>query len=148
MFDLSFGELVVVAVLALLVLGPQRLPKAARFAGLWVRKARAQWYSVKSEFERELAADEMKRSLGNPVQDLRDDVEGLGRGLGDSVRDLESEARADADAATAILSPDPGAAADDAPATPREDEATSPAPPEAADDETPPAGKRAEPPAP
>lgn len=147
MFDLSFGELVVVAVLALLVLGPQRLPKAARFAGLWVRKARAQWYSVKSEFERELAADEMKRSLGNPVQDLRDDVEGLGRGLGDSVRDLESEARADADAATAILSPDPVAATDDAPATPREDEATSPAPPEAADDETPPAGKRVEPPA-
>jgi sec-independent protein translocase protein TatB len=147
MFDLSFGELVVVAVLALLVLGPQRLPKAARFAGLWVRKARAQWYSVKSEFERELAADEMKRSVGNPVQDLRDDVEGLGRGLGDSVRDLESEARADADAATAILPPEPGAATDDAPGTPRDDEATSPIP-DAADDETPPAGKRAEPPAP
>jgi len=106
MFDLSFGELVVVAVLALLVLGPERLPKAARFAGLWVRKARAQWYSVKSEFERELAADEMKRSLGNPVQDLRDDVAGLGRDLGDTVRDFESEARAEADAATALLSPD------------------------------------------
>ena len=107
MFDLSFGELVVVAVLALLVLGPERLPKAARFAGLWVRKARAQWYSVKSEFERELAAEEMKRSIGNPVQDLRDDVSGLGRELGTTVRDLESEARAEADAATALLAPDP-----------------------------------------
>ena len=52
-----------IAIVALLVLGPERLPKAARFAGLWVRRARAQWYSVKSELENELAADELKRSL-------------------------------------------------------------------------------------
>jgi sec-independent protein translocase protein TatB len=116
MFDLSFGELVVVAVLALLVLGPQRLPKAARFAGLWVRKARAQWYSVKSEFERELAADELKRSVGNPVQDLRDDVGGLGRDLGTPLRDIESELRADADAATAVLKPEPDKKPPDPPA--------------------------------
>jgi sec-independent protein translocase protein TatB len=63
MFDFSFGEMLVVAVVALIVLGPERLPKAARFAGLWVRKARAQWYSVKSELEQELASDELKRSL-------------------------------------------------------------------------------------
>ena len=63
MFDLGFGELVVIAVVALIVLGPERLPKAARFAGLWMRRARAQWHSVRSEFEREMAADELKRSL-------------------------------------------------------------------------------------
>jgi sec-independent protein translocase protein TatB len=63
MFDLGFGELLLIAVVALVVLGPERLPKAARFAGLWVRRARAQWYSVKSELERELAADELKRSI-------------------------------------------------------------------------------------
>ena len=63
MFDIGFSELLVVAVVALVVLGPERLPKAARFAGLWVRSARAQWYSVKSELEHELAADELKRSL-------------------------------------------------------------------------------------
>ena len=51
MFDVGFSELLIIAVVALLVLGPERLPKAARFAGLWVRKARAQWYSVKSELE-------------------------------------------------------------------------------------------------
>ena len=43
MFDIGFSELLVIAVVALLVLGPERLPTAARFAGLWVRKARAQW---------------------------------------------------------------------------------------------------------
>lgn len=63
MFDFSFGELMVVALVALVVLGPERLPKAARFTGLWVRRARAQWYSVKSELEQELASDELKRSL-------------------------------------------------------------------------------------
>jgi len=63
MFDIGFSELIVIAVVALIVLGPERLPRAARFAGLWVRRARAQWYSVKSEFEREIAADELKRSV-------------------------------------------------------------------------------------
>ena len=63
MFDLGFSELLLVALVALVVLGPERLPKAARFAGLWVRRARAQWHSVKSELERELGEEELRRSL-------------------------------------------------------------------------------------
>ena len=45
MFGISSGELFFIAIIALIVLGPERLPKATRFAGLWVRRARAQWYS-------------------------------------------------------------------------------------------------------
>lgn len=63
MFDFSFGEMLVVALVALIVLGPERLPKAARFAGLWVRKARAQWHAVKNELEQELANEDLRRSL-------------------------------------------------------------------------------------
>lgn len=63
MFDIGFSELFVIAVVALVVLGPKRLPNAARFAGLWVRRARAQWHSVKSDLERELADEELRRSL-------------------------------------------------------------------------------------
>jgi sec-independent protein translocase protein TatB len=63
MFDIGFSELFLIAIVALVVLGPERLPKAARFAGLWVRRARAQWYSVKSELERELATEELQRTL-------------------------------------------------------------------------------------
>lgn len=85
MFDLGFSELLLVAVVALIVLGPERLPKAARFAGLWVRRARSQWDSVKSELERELAADELKRN----VQESRDVM----RELGDSMRNTGDEAR-------------------------------------------------------
>lgn len=122
MFDIGFSELLVIAVVALLVLGPERLPKAARFAGLWVRKARAQWYSVKSEFEREMASDELKRSVGNPLDDLRTAASDAARDLGDTQRDLadalrdtEALVRADADAATAVQDI-PAAATADAPA--------------------------------
>ncbi len=72
MFDVGFSELLVIAVVALLVLGPERLPKAARFAGLWVRRARAQWNSVKAEFERDIADDELKRTLRETQASLRD----------------------------------------------------------------------------
>ena len=106
MFDLGFSELLVVAVVALIVLGPERLPKAARFAGLWVRKARAQWYSVKSEFEREMASDELKRSVGNPAQDLRKELASVGQAVSDEVRDLDAIARADADTAVQDIPPE------------------------------------------
>jgi sec-independent protein translocase protein TatB len=84
MFDIGFSELLVIAIVALLVLGPERLPRAARFAGLWVRRARAQWYSVKSELESELADDELKRSLQrtrDELRDVQDQLQAQGRGL-------------------------------------------------------------------
>jgi sec-independent protein translocase protein TatB len=90
MFDIGFSELLVIAVVALVVLGPERLPKAARFAGLWVRRARAQWYSVKSELERELAADELKRSLHDSAAAMRD--------IDASVRAADADARREFDA--------------------------------------------------
>jgi len=83
-FDIGFSELLVVAIVALVVLGPERLPKAARFAGLWVRRARNQWDSVKQELERELQAEDIKRQM----QDVRQ-----------SMQDTESELRASGEAA-------------------------------------------------
>ncbi|PJK08059.1 twin-arginine translocase subunit TatB [Lysobacteraceae bacterium NML120232] len=63
MFEVSFPELIILAVIVLLVLGPERLPRAARLAGLWVRRARAYWHSVKSELDAELMAEEMRHNL-------------------------------------------------------------------------------------
>jgi sec-independent protein translocase protein TatB len=167
MFDIGFSELLVIAVVALLVLGPERLPKAARFAGLWVRKARAQWYSVKSEFEREMAADELKRSVGNPLGDLRSAVSEAGRELGDVGRDVgqtlrdthdlaRSELVADTDAATAVQDiPAAALPPPDAPdAAPRQPELdnfefhTDPEPAPAPGDAAPATGRRDEPPSP
>lgn len=123
MFDIGFSELLIIGVVALLVLGPERLPKAARFAGLWVRKARAQWYSVKAEFERELASDEMRR-ISDPARELREavdearrDVDAAGRELGEAAREANDSVRA---AATPETSRPADAAA---PGDPREDKA-------------------------
>ncbi|MHC9083626.1 Sec-independent protein translocase protein TatB [Luteimonas sp. RIT-PG2_3] len=93
MFDIGFSEIVVIAVVALIVLGPERLPKAARFAGLWVRRARAQWYSVKSEFEREMAAEDLKRSLDEAKQTLRDVETKIRAASEDAQREVEGMRR-------------------------------------------------------
>jgi sec-independent protein translocase protein TatB len=91
MFDIGFSELFVIALVALLVLGPERLPRAARFAGLWVRRARAQWYSVKSELENELADDELKRSLLQTRDQLQDEMRQARDGLARGSRALRGE---------------------------------------------------------
>ena len=92
MFDIGFSELVVIALVALVVLGPERLPKAARLAGLWVRRARAHWYAVKSELEQELAADELRRSLRETQDALRE--------TGESLRDAPAQPPPPAPAST------------------------------------------------
>lgn len=89
MFDVGFSELLIIAVVALLVLGPERLPKAARFAGLWVRKARAQWYSVKSELELELAQEEMKKHLQEAENSIKVPVQALTEDLQKSGADID-----------------------------------------------------------
>ena len=123
MFDLGFSELFLVAIVALVVLGPERLPKAARFAGLWVRRARAQWYSVKGELERELAAEELQRSLQETRETAKDietqvrDTEAMARREFERMQaqmaghdpDIAADA-ADAEAPTALPEPDPTAA--------------------------------------
>jgi len=89
-FDIGFSELLLIAVVALVVLGPERLPKAARFAGLWVRRARNQWDSVRQELERELHAEELKRNL----QDVRQSMQQAGSGLREQVGQVQTEAEA------------------------------------------------------
>jgi len=109
MFDIGFSELLVIAVVALIVLGPERLPKAARFAGLWVRRARQQWYSVKSEFENELAADELKRSLRETQESLRPAEAQLRDGasaLQQQVAELEQQAAEPVAAAATLPEPE------------------------------------------
>ena len=113
MFDLGFSELLVIAVVALIVLGPERLPKAARFAGLWVRRARAQWYSVKAELEHDLAADELKRSLRDTEDAMRRASSEL-RDAGDSVRREFDAVRDEAESAVSPQTPQtPQPSADD-----------------------------------
>ncbi|MFJ4458276.1 Sec-independent protein translocase protein TatB [Pseudomonas sp. NPDC089392] len=65
MFGISFSELLLVGLVALLVLGPERLPAAARTAGLWVGRLKRSFNAIKDEVERELGADDVRRQLLN-----------------------------------------------------------------------------------
>ena len=65
MFDVGFWEILLILVLALVVIGPERLPGAARQAGFWVGKARRYIEGVRSEVEEELDVSEFKRILHN-----------------------------------------------------------------------------------
>jgi sec-independent protein translocase protein TatB len=94
MFGISFSELLLVGLVALLVLGPERLPGAARTAGLWIGRLKRSFNAIKQEVEREIGADEIRRQLHN-----------------EHILSLEEEARK-------IMQPQQPPAAPVAPATP------------------------------
>ena len=81
MFDIGLMELIFIAVITLLVVGPERMPKIARTAGLWLGKMRGFVSSVKQDIDRELAAEELKAVLEKQasvpeLQELIDEVSG------------------------------------------------------------------------
>ena len=59
MFDISFAEMMVVAVIALLVIGPEKLPKVARDLGKLVTRAKLYFHSIKTDMSREIRMDEL-----------------------------------------------------------------------------------------
>lgn len=67
MIELSLGKMVLLALIALIVLGPEKLPGAARTAGALLRRVRSGWDNVKAEVERELEIEEIRRSAREAV---------------------------------------------------------------------------------
>ena len=65
MFDIGFVELLLVGVVGLIVLGPERLPVAIRQIALHVGRLKRMYRSVKSDIEKEVGADEIRRQLHN-----------------------------------------------------------------------------------
>ena len=68
MFDIGFWELAIIALVALLVVGPERLPRLARTLGMWLGKGRRILSGIKDEIDREIQADEIKQSLENKMR--------------------------------------------------------------------------------
>ena len=65
MLDIGFTELLLVAIIALVVLGPERLPQAIKTTAYWVGKIRRSFQSVKDELEKEIDADGIRRQIHN-----------------------------------------------------------------------------------
>lgn len=67
MFDIGFAELLLISLIALIVIGPKRLPETARFLGYWLGKLRRTIGRARHEMEREFGIDEIKREVHNTL---------------------------------------------------------------------------------
>jgi sec-independent protein translocase protein TatB len=65
MFGIGFSELLLVGLVSVVVLGPERLPGAVRVAGLWVGRLKRSFNEIKTEVEREIGVDEIRRQLAS-----------------------------------------------------------------------------------
>lgn len=77
MFDIGFWELLIIAIVALIVVGPEKLPRLVRVAGLWLGRANAQFQSVKNDIAKELRAEELRQALKKPddLPDLNEKID-------------------------------------------------------------------------
>lgn len=87
MFDIGFSELVIVAVVALLVLGPERLPATVRTVGMWVGRTRRALGNVQREISEELRIEEMRQAAKTKQEELEKQVGSMQRPFSDSLRD-------------------------------------------------------------
>ena len=71
MFDIGFSELLLFGVIALIVLGPEKLPQAARTAGQWYAKLRRTVSTLQSEIEAELDLAETRQQMQNELAKIR-----------------------------------------------------------------------------
>lgn len=92
MFDFSFGELLLCFLIALIVLGPQRLPGVARAIGRWTGQAKSYMRNLTAELERETQLSEMKKQLEEVQRTMREHTEAVqaeARKAGESFRGTE-----------------------------------------------------------
>jgi len=98
MFDIGFPELILIAVVGLLVIGPERLPEALRTLGLWLGRMRRSFVSVKNEIEKEIGMDEVRRQLHNEA--VMDEMKRIESEMRDTVDDASATDTKPADAAS------------------------------------------------
>lgn len=98
MFDVGISELLVIGVVALIVIGPERLPKVARTVGLLVGRMQRYVATVKADLSQELQLDELRKSgqvfkdsLEQTGQHIRNEVNDVHQSLGDAARYVAPE---------------------------------------------------------
>lgn len=109
MFDVGLSELMVIAVVALVVIGPERLPRVARTAGLLLGRLQRYVSDVKSDINREIQLDELKKMQ----QEMTDQVTNLQASVTHEMREVESSVNTAIEplAAAAAAAPAPTSAA-------------------------------------
>ena len=89
MFDVGFWELMLIGLVALLVFGPERLPRLVRETSLWVRKVRSVVGSAKTEIDRELQLYELRQTMEAKRQQFAREVQSLESDAAELKRELD-----------------------------------------------------------
>ncbi|MBU1191121.1 MAG: Sec-independent protein translocase protein TatB [Gammaproteobacteria bacterium] len=113
MFDIGFSELALIMVVALIVVGPERLPRLVRTAGLYLGRARRAVAAIKADVQRELAAEELKQTLKEQAQSI-------------GLHEIIEETQEAATAAEQLLKPDQPAASTTSTALPDKKSTSTP----------------------
>ena len=103
MFDVGFSEIVLIAVVALIVIGPERLPKTARTLGHLFGRLQRYVNEVKADISREMELDELKKlqqEVKSAAQDIEQSVSNMKNEVDAGVRSVEAELNAEAFAST------------------------------------------------
>jgi sec-independent protein translocase protein TatB len=87
MFDIGFTELLIVAVVALIVVGPERLPTAVRTVGMWVGRIRRTLGNVQKEISEELRVDEMRKAAKEQQEQLESQIDDMQKPFSESLRE-------------------------------------------------------------
>ncbi|MEX1237109.1 MAG: Sec-independent protein translocase protein TatB [Pseudomonadales bacterium] len=100
MFDIGFPELLIVSIVALLVIGPEKLPETVRTIALWLGRLRRSLANIKMELENELGADEIRRQLHNDsimkeLDDARQDLNGIINDTNSTITEIKDSAKVD-----------------------------------------------------
>jgi len=92
MFDIGFTEILVILVVALVVIGPDKLPATARTLGLWWGRIKYQFQAAKRDFDREIGGDEIRRQLHNEqvMQELGESKEAIRRVMDDTDQTIKN----------------------------------------------------------
>jgi sec-independent protein translocase protein TatB len=88
MFDVGFAEILLLSLIGLLVLGPERLPRVARTLGGMARKARTSWTSLKQSIDAELRAEELKEPLKRFENEIKSTADQFKSGV-ESLKELD-----------------------------------------------------------
>ncbi|MEM7096620.1 MAG: Sec-independent protein translocase protein TatB [Pseudomonadota bacterium] len=101
-FEFGFPELMVIAAVGLIVIGPERLPEMLRTLGLWLGRLRRSFVNVKAEIEKEIGMDEVKRQLHNEsvMEEMRRIEQEVNNSMNESILGPDATANSKSDHST------------------------------------------------
>ena len=95
MFDIGFPELLLISVVALVVIGPEKLPETVRTVALWIGRLKRSLSNIRLELENEIGADEIRQQLHNEnimkeLSDTKSELENIIQNADNSISDAKN----------------------------------------------------------